>query len=351
MKTADFDYTLPAELISQVPVEPRDSSRLMIVDRQAETFQRRRFTDLPEYLKAGDCLIVNDTRVLPARLKGVKQGTGGKAEVLLLSEIGDTKWESLVRPAARLKPGTTIIFSEGELIGTIEECLPDGRRVVSFNAQGDFYEILHRLGEMPLPPYIHEPLKEPERYQTIYSKEEKSAAAPTAGLHFTQELLEKVLGMGVNIAFVTLQVGLDTFRPIKEEEIEKHRIHSESFRLSKETATIINETIDKGGRIISVGTTSTRVLESAACRPQRKGLSRAKTWYVTEAKGRTGLYIYPGYEFKIVDCLITNFHLPRSTLLALVSAFGGTELIRKAYEEGIKEQYRFFSFGDAMLII
>lgn len=350
MKTADFDYILPPELIAQTPVEPRDSSRLMVVDRQSGGFEHRHFYDLPEYLRPGDCLVVNDTRVLPARLRGTKEKTGGKVEILLLSELEEKKWEALVRPAARLKAGSRIVFTGGELIGEIEECLPDGRRIVFFACDRDFHQLLHQIGEMPLPPYIHRPLSEPERYQTVYAKEERSAAAPTAGLHFTSELLERIQKMGVKITPLTLVVGLDTFRPIKEADFKEHRIHSESYRVPEKTAEAINQTIEKGGRIIAVGTTSTRVLETVAC-PAKDNALQGRKWRVKPDKGRAELYIYPGNEFKIVDTLITNFHLPRSTLLLLVSAFAGTELIKKAYQEAIEKQYRFFSFGDAMLII
>lgn len=349
MRTADFDYFLPPELIAQVPIEPRDASRLMIVDRRRDAFSHQHFRDLPGSLSAGDCLVLNNTRVLPARLKGKKAATGGKVEVLLLNELDEKKWEALVRPAARLKEGSTVIFDD-RLVGKVEESLSRGRRIISFETDGEFRQLLREIGEIPLPRYIRRPLKDSERYQTVYSLEERSAAAPTAGLHFTSGLLQKIEEKGIKIVFLTLEVGLDTFRPIKEENIEDHQLHSEAYNLTLETAAAINQTIESGGRIVAVGTTTTRVLESCAVRSGSGCDSEGKRWRVKPNRGRTGLYIYPGYAFKIVDCLITNFHLPRTTLLVLVSAFAGTDLIKRAYQEAIERRYRFYSFGDAMLI-
>ncbi len=352
MKTSDFNYLLPAELIAQEPVEPRDSSRLMIVNRGVNKIEHKTFKDLPEYLQTGDCLIINDTRVLPARLKGVKDKTGGKAEVFLLTELKEGWWEALVKPGRRLQPGTKVIFGNGILIGNIEERLPDGGRIIRFEYEGNFKDVLSKVGEVPLPPYVHRNLKEPERYQTIYSKEEKSVAAPTAGLHFTPNLIEKIKEKGIKFATVTLEVGLDTFRPVKTENVEEHEIHKERFKLTKESANIINETILEGKRVVAVGTTSVRVLETAAINGRESGVGSLKKKYlVKESEGITDLFIYPGYEFKIVDTLVTNFHLPKSTLLMLVSAFAGRDLMVKAYNEAIDRRYRFFSFGDAMLVI
>ncbi|MDO8886713.1 tRNA preQ1(34) S-adenosylmethionine ribosyltransferase-isomerase QueA [Candidatus Oleimmundimicrobium sp.] len=345
MKTSDFNYCLPAELIAQKPIESRDSSRLIVVDRGVNKIEHKTFRDIAEFLQAGDCLVINDTRVLPARLKGVKDKTGGKAEIFLLTELKEGRWEALVKPGRRLQPGTKVIFKDGILIGEIEGRLSGGKRIVRFEYEGNFKEILKKVGEVPLPPYVHRSLKEPERYQTIYSKEEKSVAAPTAGLHFTPVFMDELKEKGVRFATVTLEVGLDTFRPVKTENIEEHEIHKERFKLTEESADIINKTILKGKRVVAVGTTSVRVLESSAIQSQKKK-------YVVKAGGGvTDLFIYPGYEFKIVDALITNFHLPKSTLLMLVSAFAGHDLIMRAYKEAIDKKYRFFSFGDAMLII
>jgi len=345
MITSDFNYCLPTELIAQEPIEPRDSSRLMIVNRGVNKIEHKTFRDIPEFLQMGDCLIINDTRVLPARLKGVKDKTGGKAEVFLLTELKEGWWEALVKPGRRLQPGTKVIFGNGILIGNIEERLPDGGRIVRFEYEGNFKDVLSRVGEVPLPPYVHRNLKEPERYQTIYSKEEKSVAAPTAGLHFTPNLIKEIKGRGIRFATVTLDVGLDTFRPVKTENVEEHEIHKERFKLTKESANIINETILEGKRVVAVGTTSVRVLESSAIQSQKK------RYVVNASEGIADLFIYPGYEFKIVDTLVTNFHLPKSTLLMLVSAFAGQDLIMRAYKEAIDKRYRFFSFGDAMLIV
>jgi len=345
MRTSDFNYCLPTELIAQEPIEPRDSSRLMIVNRGANKIEHKTFRDVPEFLQMGDCLVINDTRVLPARLKGVKDKTGGKAEVFLLTELKEGWWEALVKPGHRLQPGTKVIFGNGILIGNIEERLPDGGRIVRFEYEGNFKDVLSRVGEVPLPPYVHRNLKEPERYQTIYSKEEKSVAAPTAGLHFTPNLIKEIKRRGIRFATVTLDVGLDTFRPVKTENVEEHEIHKERFKLTKESANIINETILEGKRVVAVGTTSVRVLESSAIQSQKK------RYVVNASEGIADLFIYPGYEFKIVDTLVTNFHLPKSTLLMLVSAFAGQDLIMRVYKEAIDKRYRFFSFGDAMLIV
>ncbi len=348
METARFDYFLPPELIAQEPVEPRDSSRLLVLNRKNGQIEHRTFSSILEYLNEGDCLVLNNTRVIPARLIGRRVDTGGKVEFLLLSEVGKNRWEVLVNPSRRGKVGTEIIFNQALLKGKIEDKTEAGGRLVSFEYEGDFEEILKKVGKVPLPPYIHQSLKDPERYQTIYAMEKGSTAAPTAGLHFTQELMERIIRKGVKIATLTLHIGLDTFRPIKEDNIENHKIHREYFRLPQEVAQIINEAIKNEGRIIAVGTTSTRVLETKAYQvPSARGDKR----YLVEAgEGMTSLYIYPGYEFKIVDAIITNFHLPRSTMLVLVSAFAGRSLIFKAYEEAIKKKYRFYSFGDAMLI-
>ena len=333
MKTSDFDFQLPEELIAQTPLERRDASRLLTLDRESGAVGHHHFYDLPRFLRPGDCL------VLPARLIGHRP-TGGACEVLLLVDKGGDLWECLVRPGRKLKPGAQVIFGDGQLTATVEEELNDGKRTVRFHYQGIFLEILEQLGRMPLPPYIKAELQDQERYQTVYSKVVGSAAAPTAGLHFTPELLEQVREMGVKVCYVTLHVGLGTFRPVKAEEITDHEMHSEFCQISQETADIINETKRNGGRVICVGTTSCRTVESFA----------AEDGTMSERSGWTSIFIYPGYKFKVLDALITNFHLPQSTLIMLVSALAGRERVLAAYEEAVREKYRFFSFGDAMFI-
>ena len=339
MKTSDFDFQLPEELIAQTPLERRDASRLLTLDKTTGAVGHHHFYDLPRFLRPGDCLVLNDSRVLPARLIGHRP-TGGACEVLLLVDRGGDLWECLVRPGRKLKPGAQVIFGDGQLTATVEAELNDGKRAVRFHYQGIFLEILEQLGRMPLPPYIRAELHDQERYQTVYSKVTGSAAAPTAGLHFTPELLERVQKMGVKVCCVTLHVGLGTFRPVKVEEITDHEMHSEFCVISQETADIINQTKANGGRVICVGTTSCRTIESFA----------AEDGTMSERSGWTNIFIYPGYKFKVLDALITNFHLPQSTLLMLVSALAGREHILAAYEEAVREKYRFFSFGDAMLI-
>lgn len=340
MKTSDFYYDLPQELIAQTPIPQRDASRLMTLDRFSGAVGHHHFHDLPEFLRPGDCLILNDSRVLPARLLGHRLPGGGACEVLLLIDKGEGTWECLVRPGRKMKPGTRLSFGDGELTAEVTEELPGGNRLVHFEYEGIFLEVLERLGKMPLPPYIREELQDRERYQTVYSRVLGSAAAPTAGLHFTPELLEKIRAMGVGVGYVTLHVGLGTFRPVKEEEITDHEMHSEYCVISQETADLINRTKAAGGRCICVGTTSCRTLESWA----------AEDGTMTASAGWTDIYIYPGYRFKVMDGLITNFHLPESTLIMLVSAFAGREHVLAAYEEAVRERYRFFSFGDAMFI-
>ena len=339
MKTSDFDFQLPEELIAQTPLERRDASRLLTLDRESGAVGHHHFYDLPRFLRPGDCLVLNDSRVLPARLIGHRP-TGGACEVLLLVDKGGDLWECLVRPGRKLKPGAQVIFGDGQLTATVEEELNDGKRTVRFHYQGIFLEILEQLGRMPLPPYIKAELQDQERYQTVYSRVVGSAAAPTAGLHFTPELLEQVREMGVKVCYVTLHVGLGTFRPVKAEEITDHEMHSEFCQISQETADIINETKRNGGRVICVGTTSCRTVESFA----------AEDGTMSERSGWTNIFIYPGYKFKVLDALITNFHLPQSTLIMLVSALAGRESILAAYETAVRERYRFFSFGDAMFI-
>ena len=339
MKTHDFWYELPEELIAQTPLQQRDSSRLLVLDRESGQVSHRHFYDILDYLKPGDCLVMNDSRVLPARLLGHRP-TGGAVEVLLLRDLGDKKWECLCKPGRKMQPGNEVIFGNGELTATVTEVLDDGNRVVEFHYEGIFLEVLERLGKMPLPPYIKAELADQERYQTVYSREVGSAAAPTAGLHWTEELLEKARNKGIKTAFVTLHVGLGTFRPVKAEEITEHHMHSELCMLSRETADILNETRQNGGRVICVGTTSCRTLES---------LVNEDGTFVEKSKW-TEIFIYPGYTFKAMDGLITNFHLPESTLVMLVSAFAGRENVLNAYNEAVKERYRFFSFGDAMFI-
>ena len=340
MKTHDFWYELPEELIAQTPLEQRDASRLLVLDRVSGEINHRHFYDVIDYLKPGDCLVMNDSRVLPARLLGHRH-TGGAVEVLLLRDLGDKKWECLCKPGRKMQPGNEVIFGDGELTATVLEVREDGNRVVEFHYEGIFLEVLERLGKMPLPPYIKAELSNQERYQTVYSKEVGSAAAPTAGLHWTPELLKKAREKGVKLAFVTLHVGLGTFRPVKAEEISEHHMHAELCMLSQETADILNETKRAGGRVICVGTTSCRTLESLV---NEDGTFEAKSKW-------TDIFIFPGYTFKAMDGLITNFHLPESTLVMLVSAFAGREHVLAAYEEAVRERYRFFSFGDAMCIL
>lgn len=340
MKTSDFYYDLPEELIAQTPLERRDASRLMVLDRRTGEVTHRHFYDIVEYLQPGDCLVMNDSRVLPARLMGHRP-TGGVVEVLLLRDLGDKCWECLCKPGRKMQPGNQVIFGDGELTATVREVREDGNRVVEFHYEGIFLEILERLGKMPLPPYIKAELKDQERYQTVYSREVGSAAAPTAGLHFTQELLDKIRAKGVSTAFVTLHVGLGTFRPVKAEEITDHHMHSELCMMNQETADLLNKTRARGGRIICVGTTSCRTLES---------LVNSDGSFCAGSKW-TEIFIYPGYTFKAMDGLITNFHLPESTLVMLVSAFAGREHILAAYKQAVEQRYRFFSFGDAMCIL
>lgn len=339
MKVSEFNYDLPEELIAQVPIEKRDESRLMVLDRKNQTIEHRKFKDIIDYLNPGDCLVRNNTKVIPARIYGKKE-TGANVEFLLLNNIEGDIWETIVRPGNKLHVGTKVIFGNGILEAEIIDTLPGGTRKVLFKYDGIFNEILDKIGLMPLPPYIHEELKEKDRYQTVYAKYEGSAAAPTAGLHFTPELLKKIEEKGIKIANVTLHVGIGTFRPVKEEKVEDHDMHSEHFYIKKEDVDKINETKKEGKRVIAVGTTSCRVLETIA---DENGM-------VKETEGDTKIFIYPGYKFKCLDGLITNFHLPQSTLLMLVSALAGKEYILKAYNEAVKEKYRFFSFGDAMFI-
>lgn len=341
MKTSDFDYILPEELIAQTPIEPRDHSRLMVVHRATGELEHKHFYDIVDYLHPGDALVINETKVIPARLLGVKEETGVPVEVLLLRRQSATDWEALVRPGRRLKPGTFCSFGDGllrcEILGNVEET---GGRTVRFHYDGVFEELLDRLGEMPLPPYIHEKLNDPTRYQTVYAKAEGSAAAPTAGLHFTPELLEKIRGMGVTIVPVLLHVGLGTFRPVKEEDVDAHKMHSEFYQVTQEAADTLNRIRQSGGRLICVGTTSVRTIETVA----------TEDGVVHPGSGDTSIFIKPGVKIKAVDALITNFHLPQSTLLMLVSAFMGRENALAAYNEAVRLRYRFFSFGDAMFI-
>lgn len=341
MKVEDFDFHLPEELIAQTPLQDRTKSKLLIVNPFTTEVEHHSFPKIVEELKTGDCLVLNDTRVLPARLMGVKEDTGAHIEVLLLKQTNDDEWETLVKPAKRVKIGTTVTFGEGLLKATCVGELEHGGRIFTFHYDGIFYEILDQLGEMPLPPYIREKLDDQDRYQTVYAKERGSAAAPTAGLHFTNELLEEIRRKGVEIAFITLHVGLGTFRPVSVESIEQHTMHSEFYSISEEAAETINRVKRNGGNVIAVGTTSTRTLETVALKYD--GEIRAE-------QGWTTIFIYPGYEFKCIDGLITNFHLPKSTLVMLVSSLAGKETILHAYEKAIEENYRFFSFGDAMFI-
>ena len=340
MKTSDFYYDLPQELIAQDPLEDRSASRLMVLDKKTGKIQHHIFKEIVNYLNPGDCLVINDTKVIPARLYGAKVGTDAKIEVLLLKRKENNIWETLVKPGKKAKIGTKISFGEGLLIGEVVDIVEEGNRLIQFTYEGIFEEILDKLGQMPLPPYITHQLKDKNRYQTVYAKHDGSAAAPTAGLHFTPELLEEIRAKSVNIAHVTLHVGLGTFRPVKVEDVTQHHMHSEFYVVEEDQAALINETKKKGGKIISVGTTSLRTLESAST---EDGILKA-------GSGWTDIFIYPGYRFKIVDRLITNFHLPESTLIMLVSALAGKEHIMAAYEEAVKDKYRFFSFGDAMFI-
>lgn len=340
MKTADFYYDLPQELIAQDPLEDRASSRLMVLDKETGERTHTDFHHIVDYLRPGDCLVINDTKVIPARLIGQREGTGGKVEVLLLKRHEDNVWETLVKPGKKARAGMKIVFGDGLLTATVLEVIEDGNRLIRFEYEGIFEEILDRLGQMPLPPYITHQLKDKNRYQTVYAKYEGSAAAPTAGLHFTPELLQQIQDMGVSIARVTLHVGLGTFRPVKVEDVTRHVMHTEEIHVTEEAAERINATKAAGGRVICVGTTSCRTIESAA---DEHGIVHAM-------QGDTGIFIYPGYSFKVLDGLITNFHLPESTLLMLVSALAGKDHIMAAYEEAVREKYRFFSFGDAMFI-
>ena len=340
MNVKDYDYDLPEELIAQDPLEDRSSSRLMVLDRQTGDVEHRHFTDILEYLHPGDCLVINNTKVIPARLFGVKEDTQAKIEVLLLKRKENDIWETLVKPGKKAKPGTKLVFGDGLLTAEVLDVVEEGNRLIQFHYDGIFEEILDQLGQMPLPPYITHQLKDKNRYQTVYAKYDGSAAAPTAGLHFTKELLQKVKDMGVDIAEVTLHVGLGTFRPVKVENVLDHHMHSEFYMVSQEAADKINRAKESGHRVIAVGTTSTRTLEAAADENGR----------LHETSGWTEIFIYPGYQFKVIDALITNFHLPQSTLVMLVSALAGREHVLHAYEIAVKERYRFFSFGDAMLI-
>ena len=340
MDVKDFDYELPEELIAQDPLEDRSSSRLMVLDRETGEFEHKVFKDIIDYLNPGDCLVLNNTKVIPARLFGAKEGTNARIELLLLKRKENDVWETLVKPGKKAKPGTRIVFGDGLLVGEIIDIVDEGNRLIKFYYEGIFEEILDKLGQMPLPPYITHELKDKKRYQTVYAKYDGSAAAPTAGLHFTKELLEQVKAKGIKIAEVTLHVGLGTFRPVKVDNILDHHMHSEFYMVSQEAADIINTAKKEGHRVISVGTTSTRTLESAA---DENGMLR-------ECSGWTEIFIYPGYSFKVIDGLITNFHLPQSTLVMLVSALAGREHVLNAYKAAVEEKYRFFSFGDAMFI-
>lgn len=340
MKTDDFDFYLPEELIAQTPLEKRDSSRLLVLDKKTGNISHRHFTDIVDYLQKGDTLVLNDTKVIPARLYGVKEETNAAIEVLLLKDEGNNIWECLTRPAKRIKVGTVISFGNGKLKAICTSVLDEGIRKFKLEYKGILYEVLDELGEMPLPPYIHEKLKDKDRYQTVYAKNIGSAAAPTAGLHFTDDLLKKIKDKGVNIAYITLHVGLGTFRPVSVTDVTKHKMHSEYYVMSEDVAKLLNDTRKNGHKIIAVGTTSTRTLETI--------MSLYGTF--KSCSGWTDIFIYPGYEFKAIDYLITNFHLPKSTLVMLVSALAGKDNIMKAYNEAVKEKYRFFSFGDSMLI-
>lgn len=341
MDVKDFYYDLPQELIAQDPLEDRSSSRLMVLDKITGEVEHRHFKDITEYLRPGDCLVINNTKVIPARLYGVKEGTEAKIEILLLKRKENDIWETLVKPGKKCKIGTKIVFGEGILTGEVVDIVEEGNRLIQFHYEGIFEEILDRLGQMPLPPYITHQLQDKNRYQTVYAKYDGSAAAPTAGLHFTPELLQQVRDMGVEIAEVTLHVGLGTFRPVKETDVLKHHMHSEFYKIEQSEADKINKAKKEGHRVIAVGTTSTRTLESAA----------DENGFLTEKSGWTEIFIYPGYQFKVIDALITNLHLPESTLVMLVSALAGREHVLAAYETAVEEKYRFFSFGDAMFIV
>jgi len=342
LKVDLFDFHLPEELIAQTPLEQRDASRLMVLNKETGNVKHHMFHDLLDYVQEGDCLVLNDTRVLPARLFGTKEDTGANIEVLLLKQTQGDTWETLVKPAKRVKEGTVISFGDGRLTAVCKETSDQGGRLLEFNYEGIFYEVLEQLGEMPLPPYIKERLDDQERYQTVFAREQGSAAAPTAGLHFTEEMLEQLKEKGVHIAFLTLHVGLGTFRPVSVDDLEEHDMHSEFYQVSEGTAALLNSVREKGGRIISVGTTSTRTLETIATEHNGKFVA---------SSGWTNIFIFPGYEFKAIDGMITNFHLPKSTLIMLVSALAGRENVISAYEQAVAEKYRFFSFGDAMLIL
>ncbi len=341
MKTSDFYYELPKELIAQTPVEPRDSSRLLVLDRRDGSVEHRHFYDIIDYLREGDLIVANDSRVLPARIFGVKDGTGARVEFLLLKQISGNRWETLCKPGKKAREGASFTFGDGLLRAKVAEVRDDGNRVVDFDCDESFFATLDKIGQMPLPPYITAELQDKERYQTVYSHELGSAAAPTAGLHFTEELMDRIRQKGVKIAYVTLHVGLGTFRPVKVDDVTRHKMHSEHYEIPAETARLINETKQSGGRVIAVGTTSCRTLESVA------------TQYgaVKPCEGYTDIFIYPGYPFKVLDGLVTNFHLPESTLIMLVSAFAGYDNVMNAYKIAVEERYRFFSFGDAMIII
>ncbi|AJH78777.1 MULTISPECIES: tRNA preQ1(34) S-adenosylmethionine ribosyltransferase-isomerase QueA [Heyndrickxia] len=341
MKLDLFDYDLPEELIAQTPLKNRSDSRLMVLDKKTGEIEHSVFKNITQYLRPGDCLVLNNTKVLPARLIGIKDETGAKIEVLLLKQLEGDRWETLVKPAKRVKTGTVVRFGDGKLSAVCAEELDHGGRVMKFRYEGIFYEVLNELGKMPLPPYIKEQLEDQDRYQTVYAKEPGSAAAPTAGLHFTEALLKKIEAMGVKIVYITLHVGLGTFRPVNEENIENHDMHAEFYQVSEEAARTIMEVKENGGRVVSVGTTSTRTLETVASAHGGK---------IAASSGWTDIFIYPGYQYKAIDALITNFHLPKSTLIMMVSALAGRENILHAYETAVKEKYRFFSFGDAMLI-
>ena len=340
MKTSDFYYDLPKELIAKTPLEPRDSSRLLVLGRESGNIEHKHFYDIIDYLNPGDLLVCNDSRVLPARIFGIKDETGARVEFLLLKQISGNKWETLCKPGKKAREGAKFSFGDGIMTATVVEVKDDGNRIVEFECEDNFFSALDIIGQMPLPPYITEELKDKERYQTVYSHELGSAAAPTAGLHFTNELMEKIKAKGINIAYVTLHVGLGTFRPVKVDDVKKHKMHSEHYEIPEETARLINETKKNGKRVIAVGTTSCRTLESVA------------SFYgeIKPCDGFTDIFIYPGYEFKVLDGLITNFHLPESTLIMLVSAFAGYDNIMNAYKVAVQEKYRFFSFGDAMFI-
>lgn len=341
LKKSDFYFDLPQELIAQDPLEDRSASRLLVLNRETGEMEHRHFREITDYLKPGDCLVLNNTKVIPARLMGVKEDTGAAIEVLLLKRRENDVWETLVKPGKKARPGAKLVFGDGCLRAEVLEVVEEGNRLIRFDYEGIFEEVLDRLGEMPLPPYITHKLRDKNRYQTVYAKYDGSAAAPTAGLHFTEELLAQIEEMGVNIAYVTLHVGLGTFRPVKADNILEHHMHSEHYEVTQETADLINRTKESGGRVICVGTTSCRTVESAA---DEGGMVQAGC-------GDTEIFIYPGYRFKVLDCLITNFHLPESTLVMLVSALAGREHVLAAYREAVEEKYRFFSFGDAMLVI